>query len=147
MAQHLRHLVKADVEKTAANAVAAIVQALLPAIKNLGPKVLELAKLIPPDVWGKIAMAVATMISQAATAKKTASVYDPSTVVVDTIAAVDKKLAAVGVPNSDVVATYVVLAAAQAVENHINTPNRRLVSAVCQVQMVQNEVAFLRKFV
>lgn len=157
VAQKMRSMVKADVEKTAHPALLALVRALGPMIAKLGPKVLSFAKNLPPDMWADIAGNVAQMIGQGAQQvaqqaggaganQRSASVQEEKKRVAEVIAATAKRLDAHGVANSLPLAKVMVLSSLRAIASHKKNPQKKMADALRMIEEAKAEISIIREF-
>lgn len=157
VAEKMRRVVKADVEKTAHPALLALVRALGPMIAKLGPKVLQFAKNLPPDMWADIAGNVAQMIGQGAQQvaqqsaggggnQRSASVADEKKRIASVIAKTAKRLEAQGVPNSLPLAKAMVLSSVKAVVAHKKSHNKEMDRAIRMISEARSEIDIIREF-
>ena len=162
VAQNMRRLVKADVEKTAHPAIIALVRALGPMIARLGPKVLSIAKSLPPDMWADIAGNVAKMIGQAAQGAaanaagagtgmaggnaRAASAEERRRDIDQVVASTAKRLAAHGVKAPSQVAKALVISSVRAVVAHKKSPSKKMADAIHMIEEAQAEISIIREF-
>lgn len=163
-ARKLREVVAADfMMKTANPAIAAVLRALGPALRSLGPKVLQMLKKIPPEVWAQVIpglvnkMAPKNAPAGAAGANRRAAAEDKKPWEKDDDEDDDKEedddkddlacmLKEGGVANSDIVARALILASIEAGNNHRRKANRDVEEAIRLVHQMRTELKTIKEY-
>lgn len=140
-AKKIRKVVAADfMEKTANPAIAAVGRALLPALRQLGPKVLTMLKNIPPDIWAQIIPHLVGTLTQGMGQEERAASAKPD------IRVLERKLHRAKVTHPQELARLLALATVETRNAHQKKANPDVVEAIRLVRRMEAELQTLKDF-
>jgi hypothetical protein len=140
-ANKLRKLVYADFTVNAVHPAAmALIRALAPKLKALGPKALAIAGKIPAETWAQIIPAVIQTLAPQQPRKATADFIGESAV------DLERAFKKAGVSNSDVISRALLLAAIETRTAHRKKKNPKVIEAIRLANNLQQELKTLKEF-